>query len=118
MGEIDQVGQRLKGREGDNEAWFSEWHALGADMERKAEAAAAANHQLTAGTYYLHAGVYYLYSERFIPPSERKWAATMRRGSRRNSFMMPWGRRTRRSRSLLPRTAAANTATGTTGWWA
>ncbi len=73
MGEAHQVGMRLREREGDNEAWFEEWHAMGEDMERKAQAAAAANHQLTAGTYYLHAGVYLLYAERFIPPSERKF---------------------------------------------
>ena len=78
MGEIDQVGRRLKGREGDNDAWFTEWHALAEDMERKAEAASVANHPLTAGTYYLHAGVYFLYAERFIPPSERKFASYRR----------------------------------------
>jgi hypothetical protein len=75
MGEVDQVGRRLKDRQGDGEAWFAEWHAMGEDMERKAKAAAAASHPLTAGTYYLHAGTYYLYSERFIPPSERKFAS-------------------------------------------
>ena len=73
MGEIDQVGQRLKGREGDNEAWFTEWCAMAEDMERKARAAQAANHQLTAGTYFLHAGVYFLWAERFTPPGERKF---------------------------------------------
>jgi dipeptidyl aminopeptidase/acylaminoacyl peptidase len=73
MGEIDQVGQRLKGREGDNEAWFTEWCAMADDMERKAHAAQAANHQLTAGTYFLHAGVYFLWAERFTPPGERKF---------------------------------------------
>ncbi|MGZ8211816.1 MAG: alpha/beta hydrolase family protein [Burkholderiales bacterium] len=78
MGEIDQVGRRLKAREGDNEAWFAEWHAMGEDMERKAEAARAEGHELTAGTCYLHAGVYLLYSERFIPPSERKFQSYRR----------------------------------------
>ena len=73
MGEIDQVGQRLKGREGDNEAWFTEWCAMAEDMERKARAAQAANHQLTAGTYFLHAGVYFLWAERFTPPGDRKF---------------------------------------------
>lgn len=72
MGEVDQVGRRLREREGDNEAWFAEWHAMGEDLERKAEAADRANHPLTAGTCYLHAGVYLLYAERFIPPSPRK----------------------------------------------
>jgi dipeptidyl aminopeptidase/acylaminoacyl peptidase len=78
MGEIDQVGRRLKDKQGDNEAWFSEWHAMAEDMERKAVAAAAANHPYTAGTYYLHAGVYYLYAERFIPPSDRKFESYRR----------------------------------------
>lgn len=78
MGEIDQVGQRLKGREGDNEAWFTEWCAMAEDMERKAHAAQAANHQLTAGTYFLHAGVYFLWAERFTPPGERKFNAYRR----------------------------------------
>src|SRR4051794_22282351 len=73
IGECHQVGLRLKAREGDNEAWFEEWHAKGEEMERKAEAARDANHPLTAGTYYLHAGVYLLYAERFIAPSERKF---------------------------------------------
>ncbi|MBM3344536.1 MAG: alpha/beta hydrolase [Betaproteobacteria bacterium] len=72
MGEIDQVGRKLRGREGDGEAWFTEWDAMAHDQQRKAEAAAAANHALTAGTYYLHAGVYHLYAERFIPPCDRK----------------------------------------------
>ena len=78
MGEIDQVGRRLRGREGDNEAWYSEWHALAEDVERKAEAAHGAKHELTAGTCYLHAGVYYMYAERFIPPGERKFASYRR----------------------------------------
>jgi dipeptidyl aminopeptidase/acylaminoacyl peptidase len=73
MGEIDQVGRKLKGREGDGEAWFTEWEAMAHDQQKKAEAAVAANHPLTAGTNYLHAGVYHLYAERFVPPSEKKW---------------------------------------------
>ena len=40
MGEIDQVGQRLKDRIGDNDAWFDEWTRMAEDMEQKAQAAA------------------------------------------------------------------------------
>jgi len=90
MGEIDRVGQRLRGREGDNEAWFNEWCAMAEDMERKATAARAANHQLTAGTYYLHAGVYFLYAERFTPPSDKKFD-TYRRSM--NCFVEGYRRR-------------------------
>ena len=71
MGEIDQVGQRLKGREGDNEAWCDEWSKMAEKMERRADEAAAANHALTAGTYYLHAWTYYGYGERFLHLGER-----------------------------------------------
>ena len=42
MGEIDQVGQRLRERIGDNEAWCEEWAAMGAKMEARARAQAAA----------------------------------------------------------------------------
>ena len=72
MGEVDQVGRRLRDRQGDGEAWFSEWSDMAKKQEVKARAAEEANHNLTAGTFYLHAAVYHLYAERFIPPSDRK----------------------------------------------
>ena len=72
MGEIDQVGQRLLGREGDNEAWCEEWSRMAQKMERRAEEAVAAKHVLTAGTYYLHAATYYGYGERYLHLGERK----------------------------------------------
>ena len=74
MGEIDQVGQRLKGREGDNEAWCDEWSKMAEKMEARAKEAAGVNHALTAGTYYLHAWTYYGYGERFLHLGEKKIA--------------------------------------------
>lgn len=74
MGEIDGVGQRLLGREGDNEAWCEEWSRMAEAMERRAEDAVGANHELTAGTYYLHAATYYGYGERYLHLGERKLA--------------------------------------------
>jgi dipeptidyl aminopeptidase/acylaminoacyl peptidase len=47
-------------------------------MEQRAAEAAAANHQLTAGTYYLHAATYYNYGERFLRPGEKKLASYRR----------------------------------------
>jgi dipeptidyl aminopeptidase/acylaminoacyl peptidase len=78
MGEIDQIGQRLKDRIGDNDAWFEEWTKMADKMEQRAIEAAAANHQLTAGTYYLHAATYYNYGERFLRPGEKKLASYRR----------------------------------------
>ncbi|HEX6002874.1 MAG TPA: alpha/beta fold hydrolase [Burkholderiales bacterium] len=72
MGEIDRVGQRLTGREGDNAAWCEEWSRMGEAMERRAADALAQNHALTAGTNFLHAATYYGYGERYLVLGERK----------------------------------------------
>jgi dienelactone hydrolase len=73
LGEIDQVGQRLRGHEGDNELWWQEWTDMARRIESFGDAEEARGHRLTAGAYYLRAGIYYFCGERFIPPSERKW---------------------------------------------
>jgi alpha-beta hydrolase superfamily lysophospholipase len=73
LGEIDQIGQKLKGHEGNNEKWWQEWTSMAKRIEGFAEREADAGHQLTAGSYYLRAAVYYFCGERFIAPSERKW---------------------------------------------
>ena len=73
IGEIDQIGQKLKAHVGDNEKWWQEWIAMAKRIEGFAHAEEAAGHPLTAGSYYLRAAVYYFCGERFIPPSERKW---------------------------------------------
>jgi alpha-beta hydrolase superfamily lysophospholipase len=72
LGEIDQIGQRLKGHEGDNEKWWQEWSAMAKRIESFGTREEAAGHGLTAGSYYLRAAVYYFCGERFIAPSERK----------------------------------------------
>ncbi len=73
IGEIDQIGQRLRGHEGDNERWWSEWNAMARRMETTGDAEEAKGHRLTAGAYYLRASIYYFCGERFLPPSDRKW---------------------------------------------
>jgi dipeptidyl aminopeptidase/acylaminoacyl peptidase len=73
MGEIDRIGQRLKPRVGDNEAWFEEWVRMGEALERRAEGEAKLGHALSAGTYYMHAATYYGYGERYLHPGEAKF---------------------------------------------
>ena len=73
LGEIDQVGQKLKAHVGDNEKWWEEWTSMAKRIEGFGDAAEKEGHKLTAGSYYLRAAVYYFCGERFIPPSERKW---------------------------------------------
>ena len=73
LGEIDQIGQKLRGHEGDNGRWWQEWSAMAQRIEGFGDAEEALGHRLTAGAYYLRAAIYYFCGERFVPPSERKW---------------------------------------------
>lgn len=73
LGEIDQIGQRLKAHVGDNEKWWEEWAAMAQRIEGFGDAAERDGCALTAGSYYLRAAIYYFCGERFIAPSERKW---------------------------------------------
>jgi dienelactone hydrolase len=73
ISEIDQIGQRLRGHEGDQERWWSEWIVMAKRIESFADIEEAKGHLLTAGAYYLRAATYYFCGERFIAPSERKW---------------------------------------------
>lgn len=50
LGEIDEVIQRLHQRAGEPQAWWEEWTAMGARMERVADAAAANNRQVGIDT--------------------------------------------------------------------
>lgn len=72
LGEIDQIGQKLKAHVGDNERWWEEWTAMARRIEGFGDAEDARGHRLTAGAYYLRAAIYYFCGERFIPPSDRK----------------------------------------------
>lgn len=74
LAEIDRIGTRLRGREGDASAWRDEWCGMAAHVERMGDAAAAAGHDLTAGHYYLRAGNYYYTGERMVPPGDDKHA--------------------------------------------
>ncbi len=72
LGEADQVARRLKGKEGDNDAWAREWRAMAGHMEKTADAHAGAGRDLTAGMYYLHASTYYFVSDRYCRPGAEK----------------------------------------------
>ena len=72
LGEIDEVCERLRSRQGEYDAWEEEWCAMGARLERIADEAAAAGRHMTAGNYYLRAGMYYFTGERFVVPGEHK----------------------------------------------
>jgi alpha-beta hydrolase superfamily lysophospholipase len=72
LGEIDQVCERLRQRQSEPDAWREEWCAMGARLEKIADAAETAGRRMTAGDYYLRAGMYYFTAERFVHPGEQK----------------------------------------------
>jgi len=72
LGEIDEVCERLRKRQSEPHAWWEEWGALGARLEKAADAAEGEGHRMTAGNYYLRAGMYYFTAERFIVPGPEK----------------------------------------------
>jgi dipeptidyl aminopeptidase/acylaminoacyl peptidase len=72
LGEIDEICERLLDRQQEPDAWEEEWCRIGARLEKVADAADAAGHTMSAGSYYLRAGMYYFTGERFIYPGERK----------------------------------------------
>ncbi len=78
LGEIDQIGRRLKGHEGDNQAWWHEWSHMAECIERLGDIAERENRGLTSGSYYLRAANYYFCGERFLPPSPEKFATYRR----------------------------------------
>ena len=72
LGEIDEVCERLKARQGEADAWREEWCAMARRLERAADTAAAEGRALSAGNCYLRAGMYYFTGERFVVPGEQK----------------------------------------------
>ena len=72
LGEIDQVCEKLRARQSEPQAWWEEWSTMGARLEKRADAAEAAGHRMSAGNYYLRAGMYYFTAERFIQPGPEK----------------------------------------------
>ncbi len=72
LGEIDQVCERLRQRQNEPDAWREEWCAMGARLEKLADAAEAEGRRVTAGDCYLRAGMYYFTGERFILPGSQK----------------------------------------------
>lgn len=73
LDEIDRIGEKLKLRPNDKEAWWQEWSAMAEKIERQADQAASEGRNFTAGNYYIRAGNYYFTSDRTVPPSDLKF---------------------------------------------
>ncbi|MGZ5120459.1 MAG: alpha/beta hydrolase family protein, partial [Burkholderiales bacterium] len=78
--EINRVGLRLKDRVGDDKAWFDEWAAEAARLERIGAERAASGHRISAAAYLFRAAHYYHVGERFVQPKTEESQAAYKRG--------------------------------------
>lgn len=79
MGEIDQVGRRLKNKVGDDRAWFREWVRMADHMRGLGMAAQRRKNHLTAAAFFKRACMYYQLGERFRTPKDKAALAAYRK---------------------------------------
>jgi dienelactone hydrolase len=79
LGEVHRIGLRLKGRSGDDGAWFREWAAEARSLEERGRALLADARDASAASYLLRAANYYHVGERFLQPKS-EGLADFRRG--------------------------------------
>jgi dipeptidyl aminopeptidase/acylaminoacyl peptidase len=76
MWEVDRVGKRLQGKEGDSKAWVEEWERMADFVLAAAGEEEKKGHRRTAAGAYVRSSVYRYVSERQIHPDDpRKKAA-------------------------------------------
>jgi dienelactone hydrolase len=69
--EVNRVGRALKGKVGDDDAWFAEWTRMGDKIEARGRAAECDGHKMTAASCFLRATRYYQTGERFLQPKSQ-----------------------------------------------
>ncbi|MBT3435562.1 MAG: hypothetical protein HN435_16825, partial [Nitrospinaceae bacterium] len=74
--EIDQVGKRLQGKEGDAEAWGENWGWMADKTLALATSEEKKGHTRTAAAAYVRGAVYRFNSERFVHPDNPEKAAS------------------------------------------
>jgi dienelactone hydrolase len=77
--EVNRVGTALRGRVGDDAAWFEEWTKMGEKVEAAGRAAQQAGHKQTAAAYLMRACHYYQTGERFQQPRDQRGADVYRK---------------------------------------
>ena len=77
--EVDQVGQRLKGKVGDGAAWRLEWENMAERVEAQATREDDLGHALTAAGHWVRSAFYLYAAERFIRPDDPAKAASYRK---------------------------------------
>ena len=80
IGEVHRIGLTLRGKEGDDRAWFEAWAAAAGAVETAGRERAAAGHDRSAAAYLLRAANYLHVGERFLQPKSAAGLAAYRRG--------------------------------------
>ena len=80
IGEVHRIGLALRGREGDDQAWFRAWTAGAETVEAAGRVRAADGHDRSAAAYLFRAANYYHVGERFLQPKGADGLAAYRRG--------------------------------------
>ena len=76
--EVNRIGLRLKGKSGDDTAWFNEWAREARKVEDAGRAHIAAGRKTTGAQYLFRAANYYHVGERFLQPKTDGLAAYKR----------------------------------------
>jgi len=71
MRDLDRIGERLRARQGEPDAWAEEWTAEAEALEARGATALSPE---TAGHFLLRAGMLRFTGERFVPPGPEKRA--------------------------------------------
>ena len=93
MWEVDRVGKRLQGKEGDTKAWVEEWMRMADFVLDIAEEEENKGHKRTAAGAYVRSSVYRYVAERQIHPDDPRKNAAYRQITshfeRGMSFLIP-----------------------------
>lgn len=81
IGELDQIGSRLKDAVETNDlnAWFQEWSTMAERLDDLGKRAQQDGHSYTARELYFRASNYHLLAERFLVPSDPRKKASYER---------------------------------------
>ncbi len=79
IGEVNRVGQALRGSLGDDLAWFRAWAAAAVRLETAGRARLAEGHKRSGAQYLFRSANYYQIGERFLTPKTEESNAAYRR---------------------------------------
>ncbi|HEU5020043.1 MAG TPA: alpha/beta hydrolase [Pseudolabrys sp.] len=80
IGEVNRIGLRLKGRVGDDDAWFREWAREARKVEDRGRERIAEGFAISGGQYLQRASAYYHVGERFLQPKSKEGLDAYARG--------------------------------------